>query len=212
VGRGRRVLELACGDGRVMLPLLLRGNDVTGVDDSQPMLAILEEKLAKLPRLADRWTLTWQSMTEPVAQGPFDWVVVAAGTMTLLSEDDRRRVYASVREALTADGRFLLSSWGFAADDKPPTSTRLLNLEQLGIVATFHEELGAERTHRDLYVVPTVVDGRPVTGTVLHSRTAVLPTDELVAELVREGFEVLERIDLPQDDRMAQLLVTRVDQ
>jgi len=42
---GREILELACGSGRVMLPLAERGFQVTGIDLSQDMLDILEEKL-----------------------------------------------------------------------------------------------------------------------------------------------------------------------
>lgn len=40
------VLELGCGNGRVLLDLMARGIDVTGVDSSAGMLAALREKAA----------------------------------------------------------------------------------------------------------------------------------------------------------------------
>jgi len=43
-----RVLALACGTGRVTIPLALAGIDVVGIDLSEPMLDIAREKLAKL--------------------------------------------------------------------------------------------------------------------------------------------------------------------
>ena len=44
---GGGVLELACGSGRVLLPLAQAGHAVVGVDASPPMLALAAEKLAR---------------------------------------------------------------------------------------------------------------------------------------------------------------------
>ena len=51
---GGPVLELACGTGRIALPLAERGLDITGVDASDGMLAIAERKSAALPVAARR--------------------------------------------------------------------------------------------------------------------------------------------------------------
>ena len=40
------VLELACGSGRITLPLLACGRDVVAVDNSGRMLELLDERLA----------------------------------------------------------------------------------------------------------------------------------------------------------------------
>src|SRR4051794_31036298 len=45
--QGGKVLELACGTGRVAIPLALANNGVTGVDASPHMLAVAREKLAR---------------------------------------------------------------------------------------------------------------------------------------------------------------------
>src|SRR3954451_8643584 len=42
-----RVLELGCGNGRILLPLLERGIDAVGIDAFAPMLAELRPKPAK---------------------------------------------------------------------------------------------------------------------------------------------------------------------
>ena len=41
------ILELACGSGRVMIPLLEKGYNVSGVDLSDDMLTILKRKCKK---------------------------------------------------------------------------------------------------------------------------------------------------------------------
>src|SRR4051812_43239151 len=43
---GGKVLELACGSGRVLVPLVRAGNSVTGIDLSSHMLEIARRKLA----------------------------------------------------------------------------------------------------------------------------------------------------------------------
>jgi SAM-dependent methyltransferase len=45
---GDPILELGCGTGRVLLPLALQGYSVTGIDISEPLLAIARDKLAAL--------------------------------------------------------------------------------------------------------------------------------------------------------------------
>jgi SAM-dependent methyltransferase len=44
------ILEIACGTGRVLLPIARKGIAIHGVDNSRPMLKILKETLAEEPR------------------------------------------------------------------------------------------------------------------------------------------------------------------
>jgi SAM-dependent methyltransferase len=44
------ILEIACGTGRVLLPIARKGIDIHGVDNSRPMLKILETSLAREPQ------------------------------------------------------------------------------------------------------------------------------------------------------------------
>jgi SAM-dependent methyltransferase len=49
--RGMRLLDVACGTGNTMLPMLGRGYEVTGIDVSEQMLAEAERKTAGRARL-----------------------------------------------------------------------------------------------------------------------------------------------------------------
>jgi SAM-dependent methyltransferase len=44
---GGPVLEIACGTGRVLIPIARKGIEICGVDNSQPMLQVLKENLAR---------------------------------------------------------------------------------------------------------------------------------------------------------------------
>ncbi|HWY22304.1 MAG TPA: class I SAM-dependent methyltransferase [Candidatus Acidoferrum sp.] len=47
---GGPILEVACGTGRVLLPIARNGTEIHGVDNSLPMLKILENSLAREPQ------------------------------------------------------------------------------------------------------------------------------------------------------------------
>src|SRR5438067_13210874 len=47
---GQRVLEIACGSGRVLVPLAQAGFDVVGIDVSPHMLALAQAKLSSALR------------------------------------------------------------------------------------------------------------------------------------------------------------------
>jgi SAM-dependent methyltransferase len=44
------VLEIACGTGRVLLPIARKGIEICGVDNSLPMINVLKENLAREPQ------------------------------------------------------------------------------------------------------------------------------------------------------------------
>jgi SAM-dependent methyltransferase len=46
---GGPILEVACGTGRILLPIARKGIEIHGVDNSRPMLKILEKHLAREP-------------------------------------------------------------------------------------------------------------------------------------------------------------------
>ena len=61
---GGPILELACGTGRIALPLAQVGLHVTGVDRSEAMLTIARRKLAALPAsIQERLTFVNQDMS-----------------------------------------------------------------------------------------------------------------------------------------------------
>lgn len=69
--RERRVLALACGTGRIALPLA--GLNVVGVDRSEAMLAVARRKLAAAsPSAQERLALLNQDMSELI------WIAASA--------------------------------------------------------------------------------------------------------------------------------------
>ena len=103
--RGRRVLDLGCGTGRLSVALVERAHaKVWGVDASQEMLAVAKEKV---PGVAFKLA---QAESLPFKDGWFERV-----TMTLVLQlVDRPRAYAEARRVLQPGGRLALATFDYA--------------------------------------------------------------------------------------------------
>lgn len=104
-GAGRRVLELACGSGRFLLPLAASGAIVTGGDLSEVMLARARAALAEARLSAD---LVQLDMRDFALEGQFDTIIVAANSLLHLHDhDDFARAFSAIRRHLAPGGRFV---------------------------------------------------------------------------------------------------------
>ena len=103
-GPGRRVLELACGTGRITIPLAETGALVTGTDLSETMLARARVAAVERGVSADFLTL---DMRDFVLGRQFDAVVIAANSLLHLhTHADFARAFGAIRQHLAPGGRF----------------------------------------------------------------------------------------------------------
>ena len=103
------VLELACGSGRLLLPLAASGARVTGVDLSPAMLGLTREKLDRAPNLAGRVTLVQGDMRTVDLGTRFDLVIV--GLNSLMHLETQAAQLQALRNAvrhLSPTGRLIL--------------------------------------------------------------------------------------------------------
>jgi SAM-dependent methyltransferase len=79
------VLELACGTGRILLPLARAGFRVTGLDASPFMLAVARRKLAQeAEQVQQRCRLAEARMTDFSLDDEFDLIYVPARSLQIL--------------------------------------------------------------------------------------------------------------------------------
>jgi SAM-dependent methyltransferase len=101
----RRLLELACGTGRLTLPLarMRVASEVVGLDASAAFLARASSRLAgeSCVRLVEG------DMRAPGVEGPFDLVIVPFNSLAYLpARTDRIACLRSIRSLLAPGGRF----------------------------------------------------------------------------------------------------------
>jgi SAM-dependent methyltransferase len=85
--QGHRVLEVACGSGRIVIPLVRAGFDVVGIDSSSHMLALAHEKLAAEPNAPGRAELIQADMRDfDLPDQDFDLAIMAVKSFAYLIE------------------------------------------------------------------------------------------------------------------------------
>ena len=103
---GGPVLELACGAGRLTLPIAAQGTEIAGLDASAPMLAVAREK-AGAANMQVNWHLS--DMADFDLGQRFSLIFLPNNSVAhLLTWQDFGRCLACARRHLTADGRFML--------------------------------------------------------------------------------------------------------
>lgn len=102
-----RVLELACGTGRVLIPIAQTGVKIDGLDTSEDMLAILQKKASELG--LNKIDLHKQSMEDFDLEEKYDAIFVATGSFQLLTKTEGAlSSLHCVHQHLTDTGFFML--------------------------------------------------------------------------------------------------------
>ena len=106
--RGGPLLELACGSGRLLLPLASAGYEITGVDTSAAMLELARHAL-EAEGVAARCTLVQQDMCALQLGKKFHLAFIALGSFGhLVTRKAQQQALAAIRAHLTNSGTFIL--------------------------------------------------------------------------------------------------------
>jgi SAM-dependent methyltransferase len=100
------VLDLACGSGRLLVPLLRDGHTVVGVDRAATMLAAASRRVARLsPARRARCLLVREDLRRLALRPSFAIAIVAFHSIQHLATDlDLRRFFRAVAASLTPGG------------------------------------------------------------------------------------------------------------
>ncbi|MFN8498374.1 MAG: class I SAM-dependent methyltransferase [Anaerolineae bacterium] len=112
VQSGGPALELACGTGRVLIPVAEAGVEVVGLDISRPMLAVAQEKVGLLPpQVQERITLGQGDMRDfDLGVGRFALVYIPFRSfLHLLTVAEQLQALAAIRRSLRPEGRLAMA-------------------------------------------------------------------------------------------------------
>jgi SAM-dependent methyltransferase len=172
--QGLRVLEVACGSGRVLVPLARAGLQVVGVDLSPPMLALARSKLEAAGLSADLVEADMRSFRLP--QTNFDLAIVAVKSFAYLTESaDQlaclRTIFAHLRPGgvLAIDLMHPRLDWLSAA----PGSMRddlLQHVPERGMTLSRIESVVETDFARQVRVIRSIYESVDDTGHVVDKR------------------------------------------
>lgn len=109
VASGGPVLELGCGTGRVLLPVARANIEVTGLDCAEPMVARLEEKLAREPEeVQGRVRIARADMRDFDLGRQFRLVMIPFRPFQhLITVDEQMACLGCIRRHLSPNGRLV---------------------------------------------------------------------------------------------------------
>jgi SAM-dependent methyltransferase len=184
LAEGARVLDLACGRGRISIPLAQRGCRVTGVDLSPRSLELARRDSASA---GVELELIERDMRELDAKGEFDAVLNVFSSFGYFpTQADDERVLANVSRALVPGGLFLIDTLNTVALARDFKLTDWTELEDgtLFLERRRYDYLGGRHDATWTFVRP---DGSRTE--ISHSMRAYSPP-ELVRMLDAVGLEV----------------------
>ncbi|MBA2396611.1 MAG: class I SAM-dependent methyltransferase [Ktedonobacteraceae bacterium] len=105
---GGKILELACGSGRVLLPLAQEGYEVTGVDSSAAMLALARTQI-EAAGLGARCTLEWQNIITLHLEQKFRMAFIALGSFAhITTRKEQMLALKAIHAHLSPGGTFII--------------------------------------------------------------------------------------------------------
>ncbi|MFI2032957.1 daptide-type RiPP biosynthesis methyltransferase [Streptomyces buecherae] len=190
------VLDLAAGSGRLTMPLLALGRDVTALELSGSMLKLLAARLATAPEaLRDRCATVRADMSDFALGREFGAIVLGTTSISLLDAPGRKGLYESVRAHLAPQGRFLLSTVDMELGAAAPAETEFEFTADSGRRYRMFEHWTAGAEARIVTVFPAVIGEGQVE--VCTTSIRVLSADLVEEELRHSGFVVCTRRVLP---------------
>lgn len=184
-----RVLELACGSGRVTLPLARAGYRVLATDLSPDMLCLLDQDLRESAARGE--SLGELIETRPASMADFSFderfraVCIPTGSITLLPPADRRACLSRVRDHLAPGGTLIVST-DLVPTDEPTTATIHL-APRVSLTEEVDPAAGLRRT--------TLVWGEERYASELQ----ILPPSVLSAELSELGMRTVFQRSRPSE-------------
>ncbi|MGC9357819.1 MAG: class I SAM-dependent methyltransferase [Anaerolineae bacterium] len=139
VGAGDHMLDLGCGQGRIVLRLP-ESCTYVGVDFSAEMVALAREEARKAPQVethflvADLLAFPWP----PTLGEDYDWIVLRAVLHHVPAFENRRQILEQAAARLAPEGRIVIANWQFL--DLPRLRRRLLPWGEIGLSADEVEE------------------------------------------------------------------------
>jgi SAM-dependent methyltransferase len=198
---GQRVLEVACGSGRVLVPLVRAGLDVVGIDISPHMLALARGKLDATPLPGSAELIHADMRTFRLDRRDFDLAIVPVKSFAYLTEAaDQLRCLESISAhvrpggVLAMDLMHPLPEWTSA----PRGSMRddlLEHVAEQGFTLSRIESVVSTDLAKQIRVIRSIYETVDDTGKVLDKRFVEWPyrwVHRFEAEhlLHRAGFSV----------------------
>lgn len=197
---GNNILELACGTGRVGIPLAKKGFNVTGIDISKDMLSLYKSKIAReAKRIRNRIKLIEADITNIVLEEKYDLIILPVVTICLFEKELIKKIFSFVKNHLKPNGRFIFD-WidvdysKFNDDMGKLMISRWGNNEKYNVVM-FQEFLFRELDEVIVNVYKETIINDITKRTIGYTRKHII-TKELIMECIQDsGLKISDKVN-----------------
>ncbi|MFC1513412.1 VanZ family protein [candidate division KSB1 bacterium] len=197
--KGSPILEAACGDGRIILPLAEKGYKVFGMDTSKEMIRRCTDNIAKS---ADGITPDVQicraSMTDVPFRSVFKLVLIPYNSFNhLITEAQQRSAMRSIFRSMDDNGLLVMEVLPYHKcyfqGFRPRSGRLFMNEEkQLNVVSKVKHDK-ENKTHTVYWYIEEKTD-RGIDKKIITSFTRRdIPTEEICRMLVETGFKIIDK-------------------
>ena len=182
-----RILEIGCGTGRVLFPMVNHGLNVIGIDNSNAMLEIAKQKKSQFNFNSDQCEIFLQDMRDFDFNFQFDQIIIPFnGFLSLLSIEDQLMTLQNVRKHLTSGGRLLFDVFVPDPELEDPKSGESIIVYEQSYAYVFHQFIFAK-----ILMEKVSASGESLKRLYLDYQLRYSHIWEMVHLLDRSGFEVL---------------------
>jgi SAM-dependent methyltransferase len=197
-----KILDVGCGTGGHLVHLAKRGYEVVGIDKSESMIRIAEEKIR-------RHELHAKVMVADVLNfnlnEEFDACISMFAEINYIIEtDDIIKAFKNVRRHLRQGGLFVFDFWYGPAvlTIRPSSRVKIVEKDGIKVIRTVVPELDTFHSiQRSNYHLIAIKDGKVIDETQeVHVLRYLFP-QELIHYLNEAGFKVLKFCEFPFLDK-----------
>lgn len=198
-----KVLELACGNGRITMELAKSGLDVIGIDYSKDMLSILENKVKKSNRkVKNNVTLYQGDIFNLDIKEDFSLVILPATTICLFLDDLNKiaEVFNYLYNKLPSGGRFVFDYICESKNFKEGHISRFTKSTEDSKQITIWQEFRNKVDGRAIMNFYTEKITKEKTERFLGHTDKRIVSDAIIKEVISmTNFKVIEEIETNND-------------
>ncbi len=110
LSKERIILDVACGNGRHLIPCAKKCKKVIGLDISKKMLEIVKEKITK-ENISNTYLIHSTAENIPIKDNSIDSILYIAALHNIYGRENRVRSLKEIRRILKKDSEAIISVW-----------------------------------------------------------------------------------------------------
>jgi SAM-dependent methyltransferase len=188
---GGSVLDIGCGEGRLLIPMLRAGISVDGIDNSQRMIQKLNSKVRGMG-YGHKTRIQLMDMREIEIAKKYKLIILSFGAIGYLKDDmECKKIFNMINNMLEIEGRFVFDfdpNYGLEGEEGPFLSQQIVNQEDGEIIIRTVQTKGIDYERRVTNIIDYIIKDTKVDIAVEATVEKKYSYDNIIKSLKENGF------------------------